>query len=166
MSTPEDQTWHALRTAGGSPAGQLVDHLAECRKADALIVVDGNGDQVIADMIAAGWTRDDGAEVVGGKRIRVMHPPRGVTIRKAAPAVDHAKCPAEAHDRSLPDDGGRPYAEKYDEHGFLSDKQAIAGDGLLGCNDCGRPMFYCRADEQYHHVDPGDECWSAGAWGA
>jgi hypothetical protein len=80
--------------------------------------------------------------------------------------VDHAKCAPETHDRSLPDDGGRPYAEQYDANGMLSDKQAIAEDGLLGCNDCGRPMFWCSADGQYHHVDPAAACWSAGAWGA
>jgi hypothetical protein len=78
----DDLTWHVLRTGDASPAGQLVDHLAECRKADALIVVDGSADQEIAAMLAAGWTLDDGAEVVAGKRIRMMHPPPGVTIRK------------------------------------------------------------------------------------
>jgi hypothetical protein len=80
-----DQVLHALRTGDGSPASQLADHLAECRKADALVVVDGNADQIIADMIAAGWTLAEGAEVVGGKRIRMMTPPPGVTIRAVTP---------------------------------------------------------------------------------
>jgi hypothetical protein len=79
--------------------------------------------------------------------------------------VNHHECAAEAHDRSLPDGGGRPYDQPYDEHGFLSDKQAMAADGLLGCNDCGRPLFYCTNDEQYHHVDPEAECFLAAAWG-
>jgi hypothetical protein len=79
-----DEVLHAM-AAGGSPAAQLVDHLATCRKADALVVVDGNADQIIADMIAAGWTLAEGAEVVGGKRIRMMTPPPGVTIRAVTP---------------------------------------------------------------------------------
>ena len=79
--------------------------------------------------------------------------------------TDHAKCPPEAHDRSLPDDGGRPYDQPYDENGWLSDKQTMAADGLLGCNDCGKPLFYCRVAEWYFHVDPEAECFLAGAWG-
>ena len=80
-------------------------------------------------------------------------------------AIKHRECAAEAHDRSLPDDGGRPYDQKYDEHGYLSDKQVMAADGMLGCNDCGLPLFYCTNDEQYHHVDPDAECFLCGAWG-
>jgi len=79
--------------------------------------------------------------------------------------INHAQCAPEAHDRSLPDEGGRPYDQPYDEHGFLSDKQATAADGLLGCNDCGKPLFYCRNDENYHHVDPDAGCFLAPAWG-
>jgi hypothetical protein len=71
-----DEVLHALRT-DGSPAAALVDHLAECRQADALIVVDGNGDDVIARMIAAGWTLREGTEYAYGKRIRMMTPPPG-----------------------------------------------------------------------------------------
>ena len=79
--------------------------------------------------------------------------------------TDHAKCPPEAHDRSLPDDGGRPYDQPYDEHGFLSDKQVMAADGMLGCNDCGKPLFYCRKAEWYFHVDPDADCFLFAAWG-
>lgn len=43
--------------------------------------------------------------------------------------MGHNTCPPEAHDRSLPDGGGRPYDQPYGEHGYLSDKQAIAGAG-------------------------------------
>ena len=58
---------------------------------------------------------------------------------------------------------GRPYGQPYDEHGFLSDKQVIAADGLLGCNDCGRPLFYCRNAGWYFHTDPEAACFLAGA---
>ena len=57
--------------------------------------------------------------------------------------IDHSQCPAEAHDRSLPE----------------GDEQAHADDGLLACNDCGRPAYYCTRDENYHHVDPEAVCF-------
>jgi hypothetical protein len=79
--------------------------------------------------------------------------------------INHHECTPEDHDRSLPDDGGRLYGEPYDENGFLSDKQAQAADGLLGCNDCGLPLFWCLRDEHYHHVDPDAGCFLAPAWG-
>lgn len=60
--------------------------------------------------------------------------------------VDHSRCPAEAHDRDLPPE------------------QKVADDGLMGCNDCARPLFYCQVDEQYHHVDPDAECFLCGPW--
>ena len=66
--------------------------------------------------------------------------------------IDHAKCPPEAHDRSLPDE---PF----------EDEQAKAEDGLMGCNDCGLPLFYCRKAEWYFHVDPDAECFLSAAWG-
>jgi hypothetical protein len=79
--------------------------------------------------------------------------------------TDHSRCAAEAHDRSLPDDGGRPYDERIDENGFLSDKQSYGPDGLLACNDCGQPLLYCRIAEWYFHVDPEAGCWMHEAWG-
>lgn len=78
---------------------------------------------------------------------------------------DHDACLPETHDRSLPDDGGRPYGEPYDADGYLSDKQSYGPDGLLACNNCGKPMFYCTNDEQYHHTDPNVSCFLAPAWG-
>lgn len=78
--------------------------------------------------------------------------------------VDHRGCTAEAHDRSLPD-RTRPYDQPLDEDGNLSDAQVVAADGLLGCNDCGRPLFYCTNDDNYWHADPRAECFLAPAWG-
>jgi len=79
--------------------------------------------------------------------------------------IDHAQCAPESHDRNPGTDEIRPYSEPYDEHGMLSDKQSVGEDGLLACNDCGLPIFYCRADEWYHHVDPDAECFLCAAWG-
>lgn len=56
--------------------------------------------------------------------------------------IDHTTCSPSAHDRSLPDP---------------LDGQAIADDGGLACNDCGKPIYYCENDNQYHHVDPDAE---------
>ena len=78
--------------------------------------------------------------------------------------VNHHECAPADHDRNLPDNGGRPYNEPNDEHGYLSDKQVAANDGLLGCNDCGRPLFYCTRAEDYRHVDPDAECWLVPPW--
>lgn len=89
--------------------------------------------------------------------------PLFIATRPARP-LDHSACPPQAHDRSLPDEGGRPWDQPYDEQGHLSDKQAMAEDGLLGCNDCGRPLFYCRTTENYHHVDRAAECFLVAAW--
>lgn len=75
----------------------------------------------------------------------------------------HGKCGPEDHDRSLPD-RSRAYDEPRDPDGCLSDAQVRAADGLLGCNDCGLPLFWCRRDNQYHHVDPRASCPLAGAW--
>lgn len=55
-------------------ADRLVDHLVDCRDAGAAIVVDGNGDGVVATLIAAGWTYG-GTEHVEGKRVRYLTPP-------------------------------------------------------------------------------------------
>jgi hypothetical protein len=90
--------------------------------------------------------------------------PLQAAARTSSGDTDHLSCAPGSHDRSLPDDGGRPWDQPYDEHGYLSDKQAMAADGLLGCNDCGRPLFWCRANEQYHHVDRDAGCFLAGPW--
>jgi hypothetical protein len=70
-----DLAFHALRGHGSSPASSLADHLAECRSARAAIVVDGSADEIIARLVAEGWTLDEGAELTHGKRIRTIHPP-------------------------------------------------------------------------------------------
>lgn len=51
--------------------------------------------------------------------------------------IDHSTCAADAHDRTLSND----------------DQPLIAPDGLLACQDCGLPAFYCANDENFHHVD-------------
>jgi hypothetical protein len=65
-----------MTTHQGDPAQILADHLAECTGADAAIVADRNADDVVASLAAAGWTLDEGAEFIAGKRIRMMHPPQ------------------------------------------------------------------------------------------
>jgi len=57
-------------------AAELVDHLKGCRKVDAVITGDGNLDDVVNTLIAAGWT-SDGVEYVDGKRLRYLIPPPG-----------------------------------------------------------------------------------------
>ncbi len=53
-----------------------------------------------------------------------------------AAAGEHASCPPEAHDRTA------------------GDEQAVDEHGLMACNDCGEPIFYCERTGWYHHVDP------------
>jgi hypothetical protein len=60
-----------------SDADALVEHLTDCRNASAAIVVDGNGDDVVAGLLAAGWTYT-GVEQVAGKRVRYLTPPAGL----------------------------------------------------------------------------------------
>ena len=69
-------------TSGGTPDGspqRLADHLVNCRKVDAAVVVNGSADDLVAQMIAAGWTYE-GAEYVEGKRVRYLVPPGGVLL--------------------------------------------------------------------------------------
>lgn len=93
------------------------------------------------------------------------------------------KCKPEDHDRSLPDGDGTyvvsdgqlnellrtsDVAEALERartgHGFVTySDQRVAVDGLLGCNDCGQPLYWCRNDEDWHHVDPRQECFLVGA---
>lgn len=55
---------------------ELVKHLIECRKVDAAIVQDGDADDLVARLIADGWTYE-GVEYVAGKRVRYLIPPPG-----------------------------------------------------------------------------------------
>jgi hypothetical protein len=61
---------------GEAAAGRLADHLKNCRGVDAVIAGDGNLDEVVNTMIAAGWTFN-GVEYVEGKRVRYLVPPPG-----------------------------------------------------------------------------------------
>ncbi len=63
----------------------LADHLKNCSRVDAAIVVDGNGDDVVSTLLAAGWTWDGNTEVVAGKRIRNLVPPSDAAA-EATPA--------------------------------------------------------------------------------
>ena len=56
-------------------AEDLAEHLTECAKADAAIVVDGSADDIVAELVSAGWTLHDRTELVAGKRIRYLQPP-------------------------------------------------------------------------------------------
>lgn len=58
-----------------NPADAVADHVAECTDARAAIVVDGSADDVVARMIAAGWTLEERVDLVGGKRIRFLQAP-------------------------------------------------------------------------------------------
>jgi hypothetical protein len=58
-----------------SGADILVDHITRCTEADAVVVVDGSADDVIARMTAEGWTLEERVDHVAGKRIRFLHPP-------------------------------------------------------------------------------------------
>lgn len=55
--------------------------------------------------------------------------------------MDHSKYSPSLHDRSLPDDN------HLDEDGQWH-PQWVAADGLMACNDCKLPMFYCQEEEE------------------
>lgn len=60
-------------------AQELADHLKNCRKTDFVVAGDGNLDEVVETLLAAGWT-PDGIEYVEGKRVRYLVPPPGFKI--------------------------------------------------------------------------------------
>lgn len=60
---------------GPTGADALVEHLTECTDASAAIVVDGNADDIVARMIAAGWSLRERVDLVAGKRVRFLEPP-------------------------------------------------------------------------------------------
>jgi hypothetical protein len=96
---------------------------------------------------------------------------------------------AEDHDRELPDGQYQVFNNKLDDtlyygdslseakrvlkaarevfgpgYGFLTKgDQRLAEDDLLGCNDCGQPLYYCQNNGWYHHVDPDRQCFMVGA---
>ncbi len=61
-----------------NPAEVVAEHLSNCTPAQAAIVVDGNADNIIASLTAAGWKLSDRVEYIGGKRIRYVTVPSGV----------------------------------------------------------------------------------------
>ncbi len=56
-------------------AKDLVEHLIGCTNADAALVVDGNADDIVAELTASGWALSERVDLVAGKRIRFMVPP-------------------------------------------------------------------------------------------
>jgi hypothetical protein len=60
-----------------SGADILAEHMAECTDAKAAIVVDGSADEIVARLLAAGWTMDERVDHVAGKRIRFLRTPEG-----------------------------------------------------------------------------------------
>lgn len=66
-------------------AEELADHLKNCRGVDAVIAGDGNLDEVVNTLIAAGWTFD-GVEYVEGKRCRYLVPPAGWSPEDGLPS--------------------------------------------------------------------------------
>lgn len=74
------------------PAEIVAEHMAECTDAQAAIVVDGNADSVIANLLADGWTLKERVDLIAGKRIRFVSPPEGGTnteIFRALRGDDH-----------------------------------------------------------------------------
>lgn len=66
----------------------LLEHLTTCHPVGAVIAIDGNGDDMVARMLAAGWTWTPGTqtELVAGKRVRYLTPPENLVdeqIRRA-----------------------------------------------------------------------------------
>jgi hypothetical protein len=55
----------------------VVDHMTRCHPVGAAIVFDGNADDTVAKLLAAGWTWTEGTttEYVAGKRLRYLTPP-------------------------------------------------------------------------------------------
>lgn len=54
----------------------IVEHLRECLDAKAAIVVGGSADEIVADLLAAGWTLEERVDYVAGKRIRTLRLPK------------------------------------------------------------------------------------------
>lgn len=77
-----------MSTSKEEALDNLIEHLKECVKADAVIAADGNADEIVQSMLDAGWTWDGKVEVVSGKRIRVLSPPPGIYIGRTLPMKD------------------------------------------------------------------------------
>lgn len=57
-----------------TPAEAVTEYLRQ-QNINAAIVVDGSADEIVEGLVAAGWTLEEGAVLVAGKRIRVLVPP-------------------------------------------------------------------------------------------
>jgi hypothetical protein len=71
-------------------ADVIAEHLAQCTGASAAVVVDGNADAIIADLLAAGWTLDERTDCISGKRIRFVRPPAGHALTSPSTPTDPA----------------------------------------------------------------------------
>jgi hypothetical protein len=69
-----DSTWDHPCPVVPPAVDVVVDHLITCLGVNAAVVVDGDGDPVVAGMLAAGWTLGS-TSYVAGKRVRAMTPP-------------------------------------------------------------------------------------------
>jgi hypothetical protein len=58
------------------PVDVLAEHVKNCMDVDAVAVVDGSADALIAGLVEAGWTLHDRVDHIAGKRIRVVSPPQ------------------------------------------------------------------------------------------
>lgn len=56
-------------------ADVVVDHMVQCTDAKAAIVVDGNADDIVARLVAAGCVLRERTDYVAGKRIRFLEVP-------------------------------------------------------------------------------------------
>jgi hypothetical protein len=73
-----------------SNADLLIEHIVNCTPAKAAVVVDGSADDIVAGMVAAGWTLGGRVDRVAGKRIRFLTPPPDydLTAEGAGPLLD------------------------------------------------------------------------------
>jgi hypothetical protein len=62
-----------------TPASAIIRHLIES-DASAVIVADGPADDIIARMVAVGWTLKDETTIIAGKRVRYIVPPDCLTV--------------------------------------------------------------------------------------
>lgn len=62
----------------------LLHHVTDVRPVSGMLAMQsGSADEVIALMVDHGWTLEDGADLIGGKRIRYLRPPPGTFITNA-----------------------------------------------------------------------------------
>lgn len=64
--------------------------------------------------------------------------------------TDHANCPPELHSRDISAENAADGQESAPV--TLTDGRRIL---VMLCNDCRAPLFYCDADNDYHHLGAG-----------